>query len=112
MSVGGLDDLGEDAAGRARVYEGYSGAADPGPRVLVDQPQAGRRQRSKRVLDRRDSVGDVVQAGAPAGQELAHRRVWGKWLEQLDVTVANVQQRGFDALLGDRFTVHERHPES
>ena len=58
------------------------------------------------VLDR---VGDVVQARAALGQEAADRRVVGERRQQLDVALADVEQRGLDALLCDRLAVHERH---
>ena len=38
------------------------------------------------------------------------RRVGGQRRQQLDVAVADVEQRGLDALLVDRLAVHERHP--
>jgi hypothetical protein len=52
-----------------------------------------------------------VQSGAPACQELTDGRLRGKRLEQLDVSVTDVQKRCVNALLGHRLAVYERHPE-
>ena len=45
VTLRGLDDLGEDAAGGGGMDEGDAGAADPGARLLVDQARAGGRER-------------------------------------------------------------------
>src|SRR5262249_24708153 len=111
MLVNRLDDLREDAAGGARMKKGYLGAADTDSRPLVGQANARGAERLERLLHRRHPVGDVVQAGSAAGQELAHRGLGPEWLEQLDVRVADVEQRGVDPLFLDRLSVHERHPE-
>ena len=47
--------------------------------------------------------------GPALGEEAADRRVAGERRQQLDVAVADVQQRGLDALLRDRLAVHQRH---
>jgi hypothetical protein len=52
----------------------------------------------------------VVQAGPLLGQELADRRVRPERRQQLDVVLADVQQHGFDALLGHRLAVYDLHP--
>jgi hypothetical protein len=109
--VAGLDDLGQDAAGRARVQEGDEAVADPDPRLRVDQLDAGRGELLEGRLDVLDGVGDVMEAGALAGEELADRGVLAERAEELDVTVADVEQNRFDALLGDRLAVDERHAE-
>ena len=59
-----------------------------------------------------DLVGDVVQARALAGQELADRRVRAERREQLDVVLADVQQHRLDALLCDDLAVRERQLEA
>ena len=84
-------------------------AADAGARRLVDQPHAGRAQLVERGGDVVDAVGHVVQPGPALGQEAADRRVVRQRREQLHVAVADVEQRGLDALLGDRLAVDERH---
>ena len=65
-------------------------------------------QRPQRGLDVLHLVGDVVQPGPALGEELADRRVVVQRREQLDVVLADVEQRRLDALLGDRLAVHER----
>ena len=40
-AMGGLHDLGQDAAGRLGVQEGHAGVPDPLARLLVDQLDAG-----------------------------------------------------------------------
>ena len=52
-----------------------------------------------------------MQARPALGEELADRRVVAERREQLDVRVADAQQRSLDALLGDRLAVLERHLE-
>src|ERR1700729_2477256 len=96
---GRLDDLGEDAAGRGRVKEGYLGAANAGARSLIDQPDAGRAEGLEGLLHRLHAIGDVVKAGTAAGEELPHGGVRAERLEQLDVAVADVEQRRVDPLL-------------
>ena len=59
-------------------------------------------QRRERGLDVGHLVGDVVQAGAVLGQELADRRVGAERPQQLDVVLADVEQHRLDALLGRR----------
>ena len=49
-----------------------------------------------------DRVGDVVQAGALRCQELANRRLGAERRQQLDVAVADVEQRRLDSLGLDR----------
>ena len=58
-----------------------------------------------------DPVGDVMQSRPPAAQELADRGIGAERLEQLDVAVADVEQRRVDALLRHRLAVDERHAE-
>ena len=93
------------------MKEGHPRAADPGPRRLVDEAHAGGGARVQRGLHRLDAVGDVVESRPPAAQELAHRGVGPERLEQLDVAVADVEQRRVDALLGHRLAVDEWHAE-
>ena len=66
-------------------------------------------RRLQRGADIRHLVGDVMQARAPRGEELPHRRVLGQGLQQLHMAFADVEQHGLDALLRDRLAVHERH---
>ena len=68
-------------------------------------------QARERRVDVRDAVGDVVQAGPLALEELPDRRVGAERLQQLDVAVADVEQHRLDALLLDGLAVGERHLE-
>ena len=52
-----------------------------------------------------------MQTGSPPGEELADRGLAPKRLKQLDVAVADIEQRRVDPLLGDGLTMHERHPQ-
>ena len=66
-----LDELGEDAPARAGVQEGDVVAAEAPPRRLVDElgaPAAELVESGRQVAD---GEGDVVQAGAAAGEEPA-----------------------------------------
>ena len=63
----------------------------------------------ERGVDVVDAVGDVVETGALALEELADRRVGPERAQELDVAVADVEQDGLDALLLDRLAVGERH---
>src|SRR5690349_14780753 len=68
-----LDDLGEHPVGRAGVQEGDAAVADAGPRRPVDQLDALLVELGERGLDVADRVGDVMQTGSLAGEELADR---------------------------------------
>src|SRR6185437_3486033 len=104
-----LHDLGEDPARRGGVKEGHPRAADPGARRLVDEAHPGGGARVQRGLYRRDAVGDVMKPRPAAAQELADRGVGPERLEQLDVAVADVEQRRIDALLRHGLAVNEWH---
>jgi diacylglycerol kinase (ATP) len=105
----GLDELGEDPAGGGRVQERDLRPADAAPRRLVDQPHPGRPQRVERAGHVVDPVGHMVEAGTPPGQEAADRCVLAEGGEQLHVALADVEQRGLHALVGQPLAVHERH---
>jgi len=86
-------------------------AADPDPRFRVDQLDAGGGELLERRLDVLDGVGDMMETGALAGEELADRGVLAERAEELDMSVADIEQDCFDALLGHRLAVDERHAE-
>ena len=65
-----------------------------------------------RGVDVRHLVGDVVQARALLGQEPADRRVGPERREQLDMVLADVEQDGLDALLGDDLAVRDVQAEA
>src|SRR4051794_29457840 len=107
VAIGGLHDLGEDAAGGGGVQERDARAADAGPGLLVDEAQARGLQPLELSVDVRRLVGDVVQARALLGQELPDRRVLAERREELDVVLADVEQHGLDALGLDGLAVDE-----
>ncbi len=69
-----------------------------GSESISSTPALG--QLAERPLDVADRVGDVVQPGALAVEELADRGLGPERAEQLHVAVADVEQHGLDALLG------------
>src|SRR5690349_11892786 len=71
VAMRGLHDLGEDAAGGGGVQERDARAADAGPGLLVDEAQPGGLEALELGVDVGRLVGDVVQARALLGQELA-----------------------------------------
>jgi len=73
----------------------------PLPRLGVDQLGAGGGEVAESLADVVDPVGDVMQAGAPLGEELAHRRVVAEGREELDPAVADAHGRRLDPLLLD-----------
>src|SRR5687768_16859772 len=89
--------------------EGDLRAAYTRARLLVYQPHACCPQRVQRAGDVVDAIGHVVQPGPAPGEEAADRRVVAQRREQLDVAVADVEQRSLDSLLGDRLAMDERH---
>ena len=80
---------------------------DAGPRLGVDQLDAGVGKLAQRRVDVVDPVGDVVEPGALALEELADRSVGAERAQELDVAVADVEQDGLDPLLLDRLAVRE-----
>src|SRR5918994_1135905 len=106
-----LHDLGQDAAGRLRVHESDPAAADANARLLVDQLEPRAPQPLQRRFDVLDRVGHVMQPLPAALDELADDRVGAERLQQFDVAVAHVEQRGLDALRLDPLAVRHRHPE-
>src|SRR5882762_6887011 len=94
MLLGRFDYLGQYAAGRARVQERDPRVADPRARLGIDQLDPGVAQLGEYVIDVPDGVRDVVQAGPALGEVLADRRIGVERPEQLDVTVADVEQGG------------------
>ena len=79
--------------------------------VLVDQAQSRLAQALELGVDVVHRVGDVVHARAALGQVLADRRVGAERGQELDVPLADVQQRGVHALLLDRLAVGQGHAQ-
>ncbi len=87
------------------MKEGDPRAADPCSRLLVDQLASRLLELGQGRVDVGDLVGDMVQPGALAGQELADGRVGPQRRQQLDVVLAEVEQNRLDALFGDDLAV-------
>src|SRR5436305_11303362 len=66
---------------------------------------------SQRLLDVVYPVGDVVEARAPASQELPDSRLWAQWLQELDVAVTDIHQDRLDPLFLDLLPVTPGHPQ-
>ena len=89
------------------MKESDAAVADADPRLGVDQLDAGGGDARQGGVDVVDRVGDVVQARALAGEELADGGVGAERPQQLDVAVADVEQDRLDALRLDRLAVRE-----
>src|SRR5690606_7685646 len=111
MLLRGFDDLGQHAVGGARVQEGDAAAADAGPRLGVDQLDTARLELVQAAVDVLNPVGDVVQAGSLAGEELADRGALGERAQELDVAGPDVEQDSLDPLFLDGLAVRHRHAE-
>jgi len=83
------------------MHEGDLQAEHPAPGLGVDQLGAALLEVAEDDPDVLDLVGDVVHAGASAGEELADRRVVPERGEQLDPTPSDPDRRGLDSLLLD-----------
>src|SRR4051812_42819860 len=103
--------LGQHPAGGARVKEGDARIADANTGLRVDQLHTGLLQPAEHVVDVGDGVGDVMKPRAPLLQVLADRGLRTKWPQQLDMALADVEQRGLDPLRFDGLAMGERHPE-
>jgi hypothetical protein len=71
------------------------------PGLCIDQLGAVLLEVAQDDADILDLVGDVVHAGASAGEELPDRRVVRERGEQLDPAPSDPDRRGLDALLLD-----------
>jgi len=112
MALRGLDQLGEDAAGRLRVQESHAAAADADPRPLVDQLESRASRGLERRLDVIRAISHVVEAGSAPREELPDGRVRCERPQELDVALADAEQHGLDALLLDHLSVLERQAEA
>ncbi len=77
---------------------------------LVDQPKTAPAQAIQLRGAVAHLVGDVVQAGAAGGEELAHGRVVAERHEQLDMALAHLDEHRLDALLGHDLAVLDGQP--
>ena len=85
---------------------------DPTAGLLVDQPEPPGPALLEHLCDVRAAVGGVMEPRPPLGEKTPDRSVVAERLEQLDVGLADTQQRCLDALLGDRLAMLQRHPEA
>ena len=80
---------------------------------LVNTPDhAGLVERRQGRVDVGDRVGDMVQTRAALGDELADRGVGSERAQQLDVSVADVEQHRLDSLRLDRLAMRKLHLEA
>src|SRR3990172_2606768 len=100
----------EHAAARFRVQEADH-PRQPLPRLLVDELHALRLQPLQLRADVRRLEADVVQPFPLALQEPPHRRLRRKRLQQLDLALADGEERGPHALLPHRRRGVHRQPQ-
>src|SRR5690349_5049862 len=112
LGARGLDDLGQHSARGARVQESDPAAADAGPGLRVDQLDARRGDSLQACVDVVYGIGDVMEAGTLASEELADGGVRTQRPQQLDVTVPYIEQHRLDTLGLSRLAVRERHLEA
>src|SRR6202140_3456911 len=79
------------------MYEGDASAVKADARLGVDQLEACRTGRQERGGDVGDAVRDVVKARSALRDELSHRRVLPQRRHELDLAIADAQQRGLEA---------------
>src|SRR4051812_36648838 len=93
------------------MQERHAAAADTDARRLVDEFKAGGICLLERTVDVRGLVRDVMQSRASRGEELADRGLRAERLQQLHMTLADLEQHGFDTLLLDDLAMLLRHGE-
>src|SRR5512133_1766629 len=103
--------LRKDAVNGVGVQEGDLEAEEAAARLLVDELDALRRQLVDRGTHVVDLVGDVVHARPAVGQELADRSLLAERGQELDASLADLERRGLDALVGDGLAVLEARAE-
>ena len=111
MSLHGLDELGEHAAGRRWMKERNRAAAYPATWLVVYDAQAALPAELEGFRHVFASVSGMVDSGAALGDELADRRLGAERRQKLHVRVANAYKRRLDALLGDGLAMLQRHLE-
>jgi hypothetical protein len=94
------------------VQESHQAVPDSRSRLLIDQAKPGGAGRFQRGLDVIGSVGDVMQAGAFAVEKAGHCGFPRQRAEQLDVTLADAEEHGLDALPLDDLTVLNLHSKA
>src|SRR5947207_311526 len=103
--------LRQDAVDRVRVQERHFEAEQAPARLLVHELDSPGRQLVDSGSHVVDLVGDVVHARPALRQELADRRLLAQRGQQLDTSLAHLERRGLDALVGDGLTVLETRAE-
>src|SRR3954464_9965055 len=89
-SVCRFDQFDQDAAGVLRVHEVDPGAGGAPARLVVDQAYTALAQRGAGRVDVGNGVGDLLDAGLVAGQELGDAGVRADRGEQLDAAAGRV----------------------
>jgi hypothetical protein len=85
LLVGQLE---QDPGGRLRMHESNSPSASASPWNLVDQTISRRAARLDGRVQVGDAVTDVMDTGAPLGQEPSNRGVSREWSQQLHLRLA------------------------
>src|SRR4051794_29463893 len=108
---GQLDELGEDARRPPGVQERHPDSPYPDAGLLVYQFDAALFELFQGPYEVVHLVGDVVEALAPFGKELAYGRVGTSGLNELYFGLAHLEHRGDYALLLDLFRLARRSAE-
>lgn len=93
-----LDELDQDSARALGVEERHEPPMGTGPRMLIDEFDAGLGEASECGREIRNSVGEVVQTRASPGKETADGRVGAVRLEQLEPALAPADEDDIHAL--------------
>ena len=96
---------------RFRMDESDLEPEDALPWLGVDQLDALSGEIRERCAEIVDLVGDVMHAGATAGEKTPHRRLVAERREQLHATVPDLHRRCLDALCLDALPVLEPRSE-
>src|ERR1700686_4920703 len=89
------------------MYEGDASAVKADARLGVDQLEACRTGRQERGGDVGDAVRDMVKARSALGDELSHRRVLPQRRHELDLALADAQERCFETFMLAGGAMHE-----
>jgi hypothetical protein len=101
----------EYASERVRVEEGDLEAEQSGPRLVVDELGAGRRESVELGPDVAHLEGDVVHARPALRDEPPYRRVLAERPQELDAAVSDEERGCLDPLAGDKLPMLDRRRE-
>jgi hypothetical protein len=103
-----LHELGKRTPRRARVEKRHSRPPNPAAWLVVDQANAGCSQAFELGFYVVDLIRDVMETRALPREVPTHGAFPRQRPKQLDVALADIEKYPFDALLGHRFSVHDR----